>query len=273
MIYEALLVLNEFSPNGRDLKCALLTYDKVVLIDPSDRELIPRNAFMLAMGMPPIMGMDVGPVRPQGCVAGFADNFSQVLEDAGEAVKVGLLEVRSTFQQESKGQLTIGAIPTGGYPLNIPFVFWLYRSMANDQGFLNDAIKADQTDLINLVPDASTLALSGRGDGKINDAEALPDLKCAFEDSQLQHSLTEIARGRLGAVVKYAGFCEAKNLVPIFSSRTYAAAIERLLNNAHSVFRRVMKISFGRGETVSCNSAMTNSWPKIGSMSFHLGMF
>ncbi|GAB3679689.1 hypothetical protein [Salinisphaera aquimarina] len=236
MIYEALLVPNEFSPHARDIKRALLTYDKVVLIDPSDRELIPRNAFMLAMGMPPIMGIDMGPVRPQGHVPDYADDFSQVLEGAKDAVKAGLLEVRSTFQQEAKEQLTIGAIPTGGYPLNIPFVFWLYRSMANDQDFLNDAIQADHSDLIGFIPESDTLALDGRGDGGINDSQALPELERAYGDSDVQHSLTEIARGRLAAVVKYAGYCEAKDMVPLFPSKTYAAVIERLLNNAHSVF-------------------------------------
>lgn len=100
-----------------------------------------------------------GHAADQGYVADYADDFSQVLEGASDAVKAGLLEVRSTFQQESKGHLTIGAIPTGGYPLNIPFVFWLYRSMANDQGFLNDAIQADHSDLIGLIPESDTLAL------------------------------------------------------------------------------------------------------------------
>jgi len=53
MIYEALLVPHEAPPSLRDIKRALLTYDKVVMIDPADRELIPRNSFMTAIiGMP-----------------------------------------------------------------------------------------------------------------------------------------------------------------------------------------------------------------------------
>lgn len=232
MIYEALLVPYEYPLTARELKRALLTYDKVVVIEPSDQELIPRNAIMLAMGMPPVIGIDMGPIRPQGRVEGYVDSFSRVIEEADDAVRQGLVEVRSTFQQQSAGQMTLGSIPTGGYPLNIRLVFWLYRSMANDAGFLRDAICADQTELIRSLATSENLALSGKADGKINDSSALPELEGMGIDSHVKSSLTQVARARLGAVVKYAGFCEAKNLVPMFPSQPYGAVIERLLNNA-----------------------------------------
>ena len=59
-----------------EIKRALLTFDKVYLADPDDRELFPPQAFMTAIGMPPIMGISVGPVRPIGKLPGYKPRWT-----------------------------------------------------------------------------------------------------------------------------------------------------------------------------------------------------
>jgi hypothetical protein len=75
MIYEALIAPHERSLTLREVKRALLTYDKVILIDPADRDMMPGNSFMSAiMGMP-LFGMDIGPIRPMGKTLGYDEQF------------------------------------------------------------------------------------------------------------------------------------------------------------------------------------------------------
>lgn len=234
MIYEALLAPKEAPHTLRELKRALLTYDKVILIDPNDRDVMPSNAFMSSIIGIPLFGVDTGPVRPMGKVLGYDEQFSKTLDAAGKAVSEGLIEVRSTYQKEGQGQFTIGAVLTGGYPLNTQFVFWLYRSMASDPGFLSDAVLSDATTLIKALDSCPKLALSGCGDGAINDIPALPSLSKEALSDDARSSLTMIARSRLASFIKYAGYCEAKNLVPVFSNGPYGLIAQRLLNNARA---------------------------------------
>lgn len=236
LIYEALLVPREAPHTLRELKRALLTYDKVILIDPSDRDMMPSNAFMSnIMGMP-IFGIDTGPVRPMGKILDYDEQFSKTLDAVRKAVSEELIEVRSTYQQEVRGQLTIGAVLTGGYPLNINTVFWLYRSMASNLDFLSDAVRADFSNLIRSLDSSPELAPSGVGDGGINNLPPLPSLDEKIPSEQTRSALTMIARSRLASFIKYAGYCEAKNLVPIFSADSYGLIAQRLLKNAKATF-------------------------------------
>lgn len=235
MIYETLLVPKETPPTLRELKRALLTYDKVVLIDPDDRDVIPSNAFMSSIMGITLFGFDTGPVRPMGKTLDYDEQFSKTLEAAQDAVSEGLIEVKSTYQKEAAGTFTIGALHTGGYPLNTQFVFWLYRAMASDAEFLIDAVRSDSVNLVRTLEISPQLALAGGGDGSINDIPALPQLDIPGIIGDARSALTNIARSRLASFVKYAGYCEAKTLIPMFSSGAYGAIAQRLLNNAIKV--------------------------------------
>jgi hypothetical protein len=81
MIYRTLLGPSETPPTLREVKRALLTFDKVLLTDPKDRDIIPPQAFMIALGLPPIMGGNFGPVRPLGKSPGYDDEFDKLLEE------------------------------------------------------------------------------------------------------------------------------------------------------------------------------------------------
>jgi hypothetical protein len=245
VIYESLIVPHEHALTIRELKRALLTYDKVLLVDPSDRDLMPSNAFMRTVAPFPgnLLGYDTGPVRPMGKSLGYDEQFARVIEEAQQAVSQGLVQVRSTYQKQPPGSFTFGGVPVGGFPLDMNFVLDAYRCMASDRPFVEDAISQDRIALQQELDIFPSIALPGMGDGGGTIAGhtvmPLPHLRFDGVDDQKNIALTRIARGRIGGLIKYAGYCDAKNLVPIFPSRAYGALSQRLINNARQVFSDV----------------------------------
>lgn len=240
MIYECLIAPSE-SPNSLlEIKRALLTYDKVKLIDPSDRDVMPSNTFMSAIMGIPLFGMNMGAIRPMGKVLGYDEIFEKITQSCQPAIEQGLIEVISTYDIPStQGNLTIGGVPTGGYPLNTQFVFWLYRNMSQDQQFLAQAISGSKKRLLENSKLTEELALKGLGDGGINDIPALPLISDTNLSKEQQECLTQIARARIASMIKYAGFCEMKELVPIFNGSVYGNIVAQLLNNAHTVLEEI----------------------------------
>jgi hypothetical protein len=239
MIYESLIAPHENPASLRDIKRALLTYDKVKIIDPDDRDVMPSNSFMSSiMGMP-LIGMDIGPIRPMGKAIGYDDIFQKIVDNCKPAIQQGLLEVISTYQKADTKSFTIGGVPNGGYPLNTQFVFWLYRRMSQDQEFLQSAIALNQSDLLSNIDVAESLSLEGRGDGGINDIPALPLIENVSLGEDQAKYITQIARARIAALIKYSGYCEMKDLVPVFPSDVYGGVVSNLLNNAQIVLSEV----------------------------------
>ena len=244
MIYESLIAPSEFSIVERDVKRALLTYDKVKLVDPADRDVMPANSFMSTIMGIPLMGINTGPVRPMGKTKDYDNKFNQVIDNLKPAIKQGLVETISTYDQEETKKTTIGAVLTGGYPLNTQFVFWLYRNMAQNQDFLISAVSQDAKELIKMLDQESELALKGGGDGGINNIPALPLMDIQELNDYQAESLTQIARSRIASFIKYAGFCEQKNLIPIFPSNVYGKIAEKILNNTKSILNEVEEDDF-----------------------------
>jgi len=239
MIYESLIAPHENPASLRDIKRALLTYDKVKIIDPDDRDVMPSNTFMSSiMGMP-LIGMDIGPIRPMGKAIRYDDIFQKITDSCKPAIQQGLLEVVSTYEKADTKAFTIGGVPTGGYPLNPQFVFWLYRKMSQDQGFLQSAVALNQHDLLSKIDVAEGLSLEGRGDGGINDIPALPLIDNSSLGEDQAKYITQIARARIAALIKYSGYCEMKDLVPVFPSDVYGGVVSTLLNNAQIVLSGV----------------------------------
>ncbi len=230
MIYESLVVPHENPISILEIKRALIAYDKVFLVDPADRDIIPRHAYLAALGMP-FMGMDMGPVRPMGKSIGYDERFERVLDACKPAVDQGSLCVKSTYEPAPAGQMTIGMAPLGGYPLNIQFVFQLYRRMSADHAFLSAGVAADLAQLADALSVSDQLALAGCGDGGINDVPGLPVLCFDQLPKEVHERLTQISRSRIGALIKYCGYCEAKNIVPILPSVAYGKLTNRLFDN------------------------------------------
>lgn len=244
MIYESLIAPSEFSIVERDVKRALLTYDKVKLADPADRDVMPGNSFMSSIIGIPFMGFDMGPVRPMGKTSDYDNNFSQVIDKLKPAIKQGLVETISTYNQEKTKRFTFGAVPTGGYPLNTRFVFSLYRNMAQNQDFLISAISQDGKKLIKILDQESELALEGKGDIGINNIPALPLINIKGLKGGQVERMTQIARSRIASFIKYAGFCEQKNLIPLFPSDIYGQIAEKVLTNTQSILNEVEEDEF-----------------------------
>ena len=71
MIPDALIVPSECAPTSLEVKRALLSYNKVLIVSPGDRDVIPSRTFGLALGLPPIMSWEMGPVMPMGKAPGY----------------------------------------------------------------------------------------------------------------------------------------------------------------------------------------------------------
>jgi hypothetical protein len=262
MMYEALLVPSESPATLRDIKRALLTYDKVVLIDPGDRGLIPNHSLFSAIVPLPI-GIDMGPVRPMGKTVGYDEKFERTLDACAPAKR--LIEVRSTYgmpEQKTPGQgassITLG-LGAGGYPIPTAHVLRMYRELAANQQFLRRALAhADIHALLaelSLNPDLAIT--NAEGDGQINASPALPTIELQEAvASDLLKQLTHIARARLGAFIKYTGYCEAKALVPVFPTQVYggiagqitASTREMLIQDSDPFWtkrNRVLSLAYG----------------------------
>ncbi len=234
MIYEALLVPHEDVPSLREVKRALPTYDKVILVDPNDRDLFPANAFLAAIGVP-FIGTYQGAIRPMGKSEGCDERFGLLVESCKTAISQGLLEIQPTYALEVTRMSTVGHIPLGGYPLAPHIVFQLYRRLAEDPDFLISAIDRTKKSLLELLRSSPQLATHGTADLQINDGPVLPQLSEQAHPGGQSMALTQIARGRIGALVKYAGYCDVKGLIPLFKSQVYSDLVVRLLNNARAV--------------------------------------
>jgi hypothetical protein len=236
VIYDAVIVPHESPPTLREIKRALLTFDKTLVVDPSDRELIPRNAFMAAILGIPLFGLDVGPVRPLGKTLGHDERFDRTLDACKAAVDLGLLEVRSTYVAQPQGQITVGGVPTGGYPLVPAAVYQLYRGMASSQDYLTCALQRQIPQLEQAILVSPGLALSGGADGSTNGGPTLPIAAAAASSAQAE-ALTQVARGRISAFIKYAGYCEAKSMVPLFNAEIYAGIAATLFSRTREFLK------------------------------------
>ena len=240
MIYEAFVAPTESPSTALEIKRALLTFEKVYIPDPGDRDLFPPQAFMSAMGMPPIMGINIGPVRPLGKTPDYDNRFDQLMSEIDIARRQGLIDVISSYDRSSSDQMTIGAVLMGNYPLNPRFMLWGYRNIARDNEVIRSAIAGDDT-LFNKTDDEiKALAITQcSADGGINDDPAMLPLEGNLLREMLRIPLSSIARARLASVIKSIGFCAAKQMVPYFGKPSFASLAGRIALRANDVIDRV----------------------------------
>lgn len=174
MIYEALIVPHERPPSLLEIKRALLTYDKVILVDPRDRDLMPSTLFWSSITDLPL-GIAAGSVRPMGKSEGYDNEFYRVLKACSVAVGQNLVQVQSTYKVDDiPGGITLGMVQTGGYPLDAATVLRCYRTMAASQDCLNDAIAGDMRDLRKEMNSWEGADDVGFGDVGLNKVHFLP---------------------------------------------------------------------------------------------------
>ncbi len=243
MIHQAFIAPTEKPPTSLEIKRALLTYDKIFISDPSDRDLIPPQSYMTAAfpGMPSLMGFNSGPVRTLGKTENYDASFDQLLEEVKYAHHSDLLEVISSYDLSSSNQATLGAVITGDYPLNPPFVLWSYRNLARNNEALLSAISSDK-DLFHQA-DEYIFSITNAGvqgaDCQINDDPLMPLIDGPLQRDHLREAYSNIARQRIGAVIKSVGFCAAKSMVPIFSELSYNLISQNIISRANSFIDKI----------------------------------
>ena len=240
-MYQTFIAPTETPPNSLAIKRALLTYDKVILSDPGDRDYFPPQLFMQAMssglGVPGLpIGMNCGPVCPLGKVNSYDETFDQLMNEIDYARREGIVDVVSTYDRSTDQGITIGSVPTGGYPLNSAFLLWAYRNIARDQAALSAAISDDP--LISIEDAELLVSIGGEhagADWKIQNDPALPLLDAELGRPELREALSRIARSRIASVMKTIGYCTSKDVVPTFWNRNYSTIASHMASRTSKV--------------------------------------
>jgi hypothetical protein len=233
MTTTALMIPVEAPPSATDIKRALITYDRVLIVDPGDREMMPPQCIQEAAlpGRPGFYNSGMSG-RPLGKLPDYDSEFQRTLEGFKPALAQGILSVGSTFtymQPPAAGQLTaaIGSFGTGDYLPEPSVVLSVYRSLCRDQAVLRLAIQDDE--LLRLPSDRlAGLAHSGIADAAFMGDGGLPLIENVAGGGERAHSLTMIARGRIGSIVKGAAYCDLASMVPIFAAQGYCAVLDKL---------------------------------------------
>lgn len=243
MIQESLIVPSESPTSLIDIKKALLTYDKVTLIDPADRDLMPLSLMNSAI-MPGVgghSGLSGPPVRPMGKRIAYDEKFEKILAELKPAIDQNLVAVKTVFQPQPLADgftgIYLGTPPRHDYPLEEALVFKLYRSLASDVNLIQNSIEYDKHSLVSELGINDTLALTGVGDLdiKINNVpiyagETLPQIDDSRFSTAINMRLTLIARARIAMLIKYSGYCHEKNIIPVFDNGSYGAIFSYILN-------------------------------------------
>jgi hypothetical protein len=224
MNYQALVVPRETPTTLREIKRALLTYDKVIVLDPNDRDMMPSSLIMPAVaGLPFFPQMNLGPARPLGKTADYDDFSQRTIDKCTEAIQQGVLEITTTHKPRlPQGILALAAGPVDrDYPLNPVFVLSLYRRMASQTSLLelalSDGVASRKEDHARL----HEIATRGIADASGSMGPPLPLVSDPAIEESVREAATLVARSRIGVLIKIAAYCEIKQLVPLFGSSAY----------------------------------------------------
>ena len=238
---SAYLAPTETPTRSIDVKRALLTYDRVYIADPQDRDFIPPQTTLLAaFGLPPLVGFNGGPARLLGKAKDYDQDFDQLMDELQIARREGCIDVISTYDLTTFSKMTFGAVLMGAYPLNPDFMLWAYRSVAREPQVLRAAISGDEKLFSLSDEEIEALAVSGcLADFKINNDAKLPLLDGSLSREQLREQLTLIARARIASTMKSIGYCASKDLVPVFEGGNFNALVSVFADRATQVIDRV----------------------------------
>lgn len=235
MIANSIILPTEQPIDIHDLKRALLTYDKIYIPSPDDRELLPPNTYqnvlLASLGFPTMpFGMPDGPIKPLGKVDNYDEVFDKVIHECRDAISQGSIEILGAPKYEES--VTIGATPIPDDTPN-PFLTYInFRQISENPEFVNLMGKGLEKLNLNNVKDVSKLAPSGREseEQSINDikrpSKAL--LEKQGVDKDTIKLLSDICHTRIGTLVKYLGYSFKKQLHPFTSDVGYANVISKL---------------------------------------------
>ena len=238
MIANSVILPTEQSIDIHDIKRALLTYDKIYIPSPDDRELIPpniyKNAVFASIGFPIMpFASNFGPVKPLGKTEDYEKQFEKTIRECRDAISQGTIEILGAPRYEEG--FSIGVTPIPDDTPNPFFTFGNYRQMVENQEFVDLMSKGLMQIYFDKVKDISKLAPSGQEDEEqtVNDFKRPPKaiLKIENRDNASIEQLSRMCHTRIGALVKYLGYCYNKQLHPFTTDIGYANVISKLEYN------------------------------------------
>lgn len=238
MIANSVILPTEQPIHIHDIKRALLTYDKVYIPSPDDRELIPpniyKNAVFLSLGFPILpIGTNFGPVKLLGKTDDYEEVFDKTLNECKDAISQGKIEILGAPKYEDS--FTLGAIPIPDDTPNPYFTFINYRQMVENEEFVNSMSKGLQQINFDRVKNIQKLIPSGQEDEEqtVNDQNRFPKatLNIPGKDKDTLESLSKMCHTRIGILVKYLGYCFNKQLHPFTTDLGYANVMSKLEYN------------------------------------------
>jgi hypothetical protein len=243
MIDSTLIIPTEKPYNPNHVKRALLTFDKVYLFSPDDRDIIPTNMYTrLTTGMP--MGVPMGPVRPLGKSDDYDNSFEKLIHEFDLAIKQESLSIlKKPIEEQS---MTIGGIPI---PEDTPppdFVFGNYRNLISNPEFISVVSRGIDNSLLSRSKNIETLAPAGQEDMSfelfVNGQKiiqtyrkALYDGFCSSEEER--NILTRICHARLGFLIKSIGYCDMKGINAYTTDPGLAGTIQLLERNYQKIVK------------------------------------
>lgn len=243
MIDSTLIIPTEKPYNPNHVKRALLTFDKVYLFSPDDRDIIPSNMYTrLTTGMP--MGVPMGPVRPLGKSDNYDNDFERLIQDFDLAIKQESLSIlKKPIEEQS---MTIGGIPV---PEDTPppdFVFGNYRNLISNPEFISVVSRGIDNSLLRTTKNIDNLAPSGQEDMSfdfyVNGQKIIQTYQKAqfdgFCSSEEERAiLTRVCHARLGFLMKSIGYCDMKGINAYTTDPGLAGTIQLLERNYQKVVK------------------------------------
>lgn len=235
MISNSIILPTEQPVDIQDIKRALITYDKIYIASPDDRELIPsntyQNALFASLGFPTMpFGMPDGPIKPLGKIDNHDAMFEEVLTLCKDALDQGSLEILSAPQYTQTA--TFGATPIPEDTPNPYLTYFNYRQISENPEFVKLMSYGLRELQLNKVRDIDSLLPAGRENEEqsVNDQRRPPKaiLDSADLDKERAELISKMCHTRIGTLVKYLGYSFLKNLHPFTTDVGYANVISKL---------------------------------------------
>jgi hypothetical protein len=235
MIASALHIATEAPPVATDIKRALLSFDRVYLLDPGDRDVIAGHLYMpVVMGMP--VGMNRGPIKPLGKHRSYDSAFEALIEELRPAVDQGSVVVLGNTTVPSD-RFFIGSPPLPEGAPDPFLVFRSYRAMSTHGEFVGAV--CDGSGLERVGSELADLVPNGAEDGTIN---GVPVPFARYSQAQREEDnafLSKLSVARLGMIAKCLGICHTRALEPLASTRGPASVIRLLQQRSHLAIQSV----------------------------------
>jgi len=238
MIANSIILPTEQPVDIHDVKRALLTYDKVYIPSPDDRELLPpniyKNVVFQSIGFPSLpIGGSFGPVKPLGKTDDYEKEFEKTISDCKNAISQGKIEILGAPKYEES--FTIGGVPMPEDTPNPLFTYMNYRQMAENEEFINLMSKGLSHIDLNMVNDFQKLVPTGQEDQEqsVNDQKRPPKVKVNLTtgDNDKIELISKMCHTRIGTLSKYLGYSFLKQLHPFTTDIGYANVISKLEYN------------------------------------------